>query len=1198
MANRIQLRRDTTANWNRVNPILEDGEPGLDITTNQIKYGDGSSTWTELAYAGGGGSVSFDYSTVQEGISTEGPSDTNVTSITGDTGTGVSLTSDEWAQLMWTPNTANVTINQIAGGGNVYNWAYVDDSGFHIENDTGPDSHEWQFTTTGNLTLPQGGKISESTYLSADSIRLKPNGGTSTQYLEIAPTAVDGNHIHLMAGSGTELFLGDDFHYVKLANTGGVVINSNDGSGNTAQWTFGTDGNLTIPGDIKSTTDASIVVGNASSITNIVIQALDYEAPFWRAFVNANTYPTLGQSIQVGDTFTTAWGTPVTATIQQILDDRVGSSQWVFYVDQDVLTGNTYGGTATFTQVPATWTFGNTGRLTLPTGGRIITDGSTGTTAHHWHNYPNSTNNWFIRLYEDEGANLKARLGLENLSDITIETTGNIAGLTGDGPNYKWTFGGDGTLTTPGNVTIGSGYGNISQIDTIFANNYAYANGVSILDGVGGSYGNTEVAQYLTNYDGDINFTSSVAIISNVDVITVLDSIRSPAYQFSNGVSILSGLGYGNTEVATYLASGNLQTAQIHGNLTVGNLTVNGNITYINTNSYVVTDNIVQFASDNPADTLDLGFVAHRTVGGTLQHTGLVRDASAGQWKLFSNVAAQPGSTVDFTGVVYDDLQLDKLYADTIHLTGTAPSTNLGAAGDLEGDIHVDDNYLYYCTQDWTASSWTVGWGGSTSNTLFLTQGDYPTPQVGWIVDQGGNGPWTIDTISDTGYGSWQITWVGSNFGSPTGGTASLTNPNPAVIWKTVPLNTFQTGAYGNTQVASYLTTYTGNIGNVKTTANVVTSGYFLGNGALLTGIVSGSGSNYSNVNVASYLGNVSTNIKPATRLTYTLGEHNKEWASAHIQDVYIKSTLQAGDGGIGYSGGNAGELLKSTGSGIAWQEIKTVNGNSLFGNGDITISGESTYGNANVIANLQTLTTDITTTANVTASNIITSGATSGNISGANYISANAFQVSTGIFWANGTAWSSGTTYSSTGAGNVTIVGSAINLTASGPGATSVGSSTAIPVVTTDAYGRVSTMTTAAVVAPAGTLSGSTLNATVTASSLTSVGTLVSLAVTGNVSAANVAVTNTVTAANIVTTGTYGNITGANVISANTVTVTTCVRTQPVTFSALPSASGVGAGARAYITDGNTSTFGSQVSGGGANSVPVYSNGTNWYVG
>ena len=77
-----------------------------------------------------------------------------------------------------------------------------------------------------------------------------------------------------------------------------------------------------------------------------------------------------------------------------------------------------------------------------------------------------------------------------------------------------------------------------------------------------------------------------------------------------------------------------------------------------------------------------------------------------------------------------------------------------------------------------------------------------------------------------------------------------------------------------------------------------------------------------------------------------------------------------------------------------------------------------------------------------------------------------------------------------------MSISGTAINLPATGPGATSVGGSTAIPVITTDAYGRVSATSTAAVVAPAGTLSGGTLASGVTASSLTSVGTLAGLTV------------------------------------------------------------------------------------------------------
>jgi hypothetical protein len=41
-----------------------------------------------------------------------------------------------------------------------------------------------------------------------------------------------------------------------------------------------------------------------------------------------------------------------------------------------------------------------------------------------------------------------------------------------------------------------------------------------------------------------------------------------------------------------------------------------------------------------------------------------------------------------------------------------------------------------------------------------------------------------------------------------------------------------------------------------------------------------------------------------------------------------------------------------------------------------------------------------------------------------------------------------------------------------------------------------------------------------------------------------------------------------------------------------------VGAGARAFVTDANATTFHSIVAAGGANGVPVYSDGTNWRIG
>jgi hypothetical protein len=56
-------------------------------------------------------------------------------------------------------------------------------------------------------------------------------------------------------------------------------------------------------------------------------------------------------------------------------------------------------------------------------------------------------------------------------------------------------------------------------------------------------------------------------------------------------------------------------------------------------------------------------------------------------------------------------------------------------------------------------------------------------------------------------------------------------------------------------------------------------------------------------------------------------------------------------------------------------------------------------------------------------------------------------------------------------------------------------------------------------------------------------------------------------------------------------------VQTTPVTYAQLPSAVS-NAGARAFITDGSTATFAATVAGGGANKVPVYSDGTNWKVG
>lgn len=67
MASKIQLRRDTAANWTSVNPTLSQGELGYETDTDKVKVGDGATAWTSLNYlidgtAGAGGIALTDLS--------------------------------------------------------------------------------------------------------------------------------------------------------------------------------------------------------------------------------------------------------------------------------------------------------------------------------------------------------------------------------------------------------------------------------------------------------------------------------------------------------------------------------------------------------------------------------------------------------------------------------------------------------------------------------------------------------------------------------------------------------------------------------------------------------------------------------------------------------------------------------------------------------------------------------------------------------------------------------------------------------------------------------------------------------------------------------------------------------------------------------------------------------------------------------
>jgi hypothetical protein len=183
----------------------------------------------------------------------------------------------------------------------------------------------------------------------------------------------------------------------------------------------------------------------------------------------------------------------------------------------------------------------------------------------------------------------------------------------------------------------------------------------------------------------------------------------------------------------------------------------------------------------------------------------------------------------------------------------------------------------------------------------------------------------------------------------------------------------------------------------------------------------------------------------------------------------------------------------------------------SIFGTvtGDITINsaGVSAIG-ATKVTNAMlagSIANDKLTNSTITIGTTSTAlGATSTTIAGLVSVTSTGF---TGSLTGN----ASTVTTNADLTGDVTSTGNATTL-ATVASAGTTGGSTAIPVITINAKGLTTGITTAAVVAPAGTLTGGTLASNVLASSLTSVGTLAGLTATGTAALATLTVSGDAT--------------------------------------------------------------------------------------
>jgi hypothetical protein len=113
---RLQLRADTAANWTNNNPILLANELGRETDTGKIKIGNGTSTWTSLAYQA--------WATLPIAVNAGGTGQTSYTNgqllignTTGNTLTKATLTAGSGVAI--TNGTGSITISATGSGGTV-----------------------------------------------------------------------------------------------------------------------------------------------------------------------------------------------------------------------------------------------------------------------------------------------------------------------------------------------------------------------------------------------------------------------------------------------------------------------------------------------------------------------------------------------------------------------------------------------------------------------------------------------------------------------------------------------------------------------------------------------------------------------------------------------------------------------------------------------------------------------------------------------------------------------------------------------------------------------------------------------------------------------------------------------------------------------------------------------------------------------
>tara|TARA_R100001443_G_scaffold28896_1_gene42164 strand:+ start:553 stop:3075 length:2523 start_codon:yes stop_codon:yes gene_type:complete len=207
----------------------------------------------------------------------------------------------------------------------------------------------------------------------------------------------------------------------------------------------------------------------------------------------------------------------------------------------------------------------------------------------------------------------------------------------------------DGTFSD-GNYTFDTS-GNVSGLGTVGC-------------GAITSSGNLAVTGTIT---GDTSLTLDSTTLTTAE-LGVLDSVTAGTAAASKAVVLDASsniASIGTVGCGAITSTGSSQVA----NLTVtGDLTVSGDTTTVNTATLTVEDPLIKLASGNSsADAVDIGFYGLCDPSGSQDtFTGLIRDATDGEYHLFDLLQAEPTTTMNTSGTGFDhaDLTVGAFTAD------------------------------------------------------------------------------------------------------------------------------------------------------------------------------------------------------------------------------------------------------------------------------------------------------------------------------------------------------------------------------------------------------------------------------------------------------------------------------------------------------------------------------------------------------